>query len=107
MKKIKNQTYLYENAKRIFVQITIPGVKKEDIQIIKTFSGIGISVEKINETDVGDLENGVHSSEKKYMKFFKEISLPQNIDLRKATAKYKDGMLTIQIPKREDLYVQS
>lgn|SRR5574344_714389 len=78
----------------------LPGLKKEDVNIEVTEDGITVSGEyKSEEKDEKD--DLMHASEFFTGKFSRTITLPQKIDHQKAKADYKDGILTISLPKAE------
>lgn len=65
------------------VIIELPGVEKEDIKLSGTEDKLTISVD---------------TPERKY---FKEVELPAKVETKKATSKYKNGVLDITIPKKK------
>jgi len=66
------------------VIVELPGVEKKDIELSGTEDKLTISVD---------------TPERKY---FKEVELPAKVDSKKATSKYKNGVLDITIPKKKE-----
>jgi len=66
------------------VIVELPGVEKKDIKLSGTENKLTISVD---------------TPERKY---FKEVELPAKVDSKKATSKYKNGVLDITIPKKKE-----
>jgi HSP20 family protein len=73
----------------IRVIVELPGVEKKDIKLSGTDDKLTISVD---------------TPERKY---FKEVELPCRVDVKKATSKYKNGVLDITIPKKEEEETES
>jgi HSP20 family protein len=73
----------------IRVIVELPGVEKKDIKLSGTENKLTISVD---------------TPERKY---FKEVELPCRIDVKKATSKYKNGVLDITIPKKKEEKTES
>ena len=88
---------------QLFIRAEIPGVSKEDIQVIMRGTGaLEISGVKTNVTP--DTESEVLKGERRYGKFTRTVTFPEDIevDASAITAKYTDGVLTITIPKKEN-----
>jgi len=68
----------------IRVIVELPGVEKKDIKLSGTENKLTISVD---------------TPERKY---FKEIELPAKVETKKATSKYKNGVLDITVPKKKE-----
>lgn len=87
---------------QLYIRAEIPGVSKEDIQVIMRGTGaLEISGVKTNVTP--DTETEVLKGERRYGKFTRTVTFPEDIevDASAITAKYNDGVLTITIPKKE------
>lgn len=90
---------LIERDNTLIMKVSIPGMKKEDINIEVTEDQVNISGEsRCHYEDDKDL---IHRCEFCTGKFSRTISLPQKIDHQKAKADYKDGILTLTMPKSE------
>lgn len=88
-----------ENDKAYTVHAEIPGVKKDDINITIDGNQIAISAEVKNEKEVKEGEK-VLRSERYYGKVSRAFTLGQDVDEATAQAKYNDGVLVLQLPKR-------
>jgi HSP20 family protein len=84
----------------LVVTAEVPGMPREDIDInIENFV-LTIKGEKKTASDVeGD---AFHHVERRHGKFSRSFSLPQTVDVARAAAEYKDGVLTIRLPLREE-----
>ncbi len=81
------------------VKAEIPGVKKEDIHVQVEGNRVAISAEVKQEKEEKEGRKLI-SSERYYGKVFRSFSLDQEVDAGAAKAKYADGMLELQLPKK-------
>lgn len=84
----------------IVVKAELPGMKREDIDVILTQDTITISGEKQKEEKVD--KKDYHSIERSYGSFKRSFSLPSEVQTEKASAKFEHGVLEITIPKTEE-----
>jgi len=82
------------------VELDLPGIKKEDIEIttednILTISGERKMKEEIKEEDYYKVESS-------YGKFSRSFTLPEKIDVENIHAESKDGVLEVVIPKLKE-----
>ena len=91
---------MYETDDEIVVTAVLPGVKPEDVDVTITGESLCIKGETQAETTV---ENANYlRQERRYGAFSRTIALPSPIQPDKAEAKFKDGVLTLSIPKAEE-----
>ena len=86
------------------VKVQLPGVKKDDIEVEldNDFLTVTAEIQEEKEEKEEDKKNlRYHTSEFRYGKYKRTISFDQPINANEATAEYKDGLLTIKIPKKE------
>ncbi|WP_456432237.1 Hsp20/alpha crystallin family protein [Nitratifractor sp.] len=82
-----------------YIEVDLPGVKKEDISIDVKDNVLTISGErKIEEERKGD---DFYRVESVYGKFERSFTLPEDVDADKIEAEAKDGVLTVRIPKAQ------
>lgn len=91
---------IYETKDSYMVSADVPGIKKEDIDIDFKDNILTVRGEKKFE-EKSDKDNYVRV-ERKYGKFVRSFSLSDNVEAGKIKASYKDGVLEIKIPKREE-----
>jgi len=84
----------------VVVKAELPGMQKEDIDISLTEDTITISGEKKKEEKVE--KKDYYRLESSYGSFKRLFSLPAEVQTEKASAKFKDGVLEIRIPKTEE-----
>lgn len=77
----------------------LPGMEKKDINISVEDGTLLISGEKNSEKETKD--KNYHRIERSYGKFHRSFQLPDGIDRDKIEASYKNGVLTLSLPKSE------
>ena len=81
------------------VRAELPGVRKEDIDVKIDGNAVEISAEVKNEKEVKEGEK-VLRSERYYGKAYRAFALGQDIDENATEAKYSDGILELNLPKK-------
>ncbi len=89
---------VYETPNEFVVKVELPGVKKEDVDIVVRDNYLVIKAEKKEEVE--EERQHVHLRERVYGKFERVIPLPPDLDTDNAKASFKDGVLEIRIPKK-------
>lgn len=89
-----------ETEDKLSIDVDIPGMKKEDIQIGIENGALTISGERKNKSE----EDGrtFHRVETHYGTFERSFQLPDNVDEDSIEATYSDGVLHIDINKKEE-----
>ncbi len=90
-----------ENDDAFIVTASVPGIKPEDIDItirdnVLTIKGEYNSDETINE-------ESYHIRERRSGSFGRSISLPSNVNSEDVEANYENGVLTLTVPKAEEV----
>lgn len=93
-------TDVYETDKDVVVEIQVPGFKKEDIKI--SFQEGYLKVEGKTAEEKEEKEKNYWRKEIKKGSFVRVIPLPREIEVKKAKASLKDGVLKITLPKIEE-----
>jgi len=92
---------IYENDRHeLLIKAEMPGMKREDIDIKVENNTLTIRGERRRESEVR--EEQYHRVERSYGSFSRSFSLPSTVDSEKVSAEYKDGVLTILLPTREE-----
>ncbi len=97
---------LQENEKEYFLTLEIPGSKKEDIKININDDNLEIKVENKQENKKEDKEKGYYSYQRSYCGYYRSFVLPKNTDQENIDAEYKDGVLNLKIPKKNQISSQ-
>ncbi len=85
---------------KLIVRAEVPGVDKKNIKVNIENDILTIKGETKKEDEVK--EKGYYYSERTYGSFYRSISLPAPVNKSKVNANYKDGILTIELPKSEE-----
>lgn len=92
---------MYETDEAVVVKTAIPGVDPEDIDIGITGDTLTIKGEVKKEEDVEE-ENYV-CRERCYGAFSRALTVPVSVEADQAKAEFEDGVLTLTLPKAEEL----
>ncbi|KRQ87394.1 Spore protein SP21 [Caloramator mitchellensis] len=88
---------VFETENEVKVVADIPGISKEDLDITVYDDEVRISGEIRRTAEYN--EESIRRSERYHGKFSRVISLPSEVKSEEAKADYKDGVLTLTIPK--------
>ncbi|MEJ2594145.1 MAG: Hsp20/alpha crystallin family protein [bacterium] len=90
-----------ETDKEYLVELAAPGMKKSDFKINLDRNVLTIS----SETKQEDQEETKNFSRKEYSfsSFERSFTLPEAVNQEKIDAKYQDGVLKINLPKKEEV----
>jgi HSP20 family protein len=91
---------LYEDKDNVFVKAELPGLKREDIEVSLHDGALSISGERKTEEKVENAE--VRRTERFVGRFQRTITLPSTVKADSVNAQYKDGVLTVTLPKAEE-----
>ncbi|MCJ7449387.1 MAG: Hsp20/alpha crystallin family protein [Bacteroidales bacterium] len=89
-----------ENEKSYTLELAIPGIDKKDLKIETNEDVLTISSETKNEVE--DNKDGYKRKEFSYSSFCRSFYIPENVNRDKIGASYKDGILTVELPKQEE-----
>ena len=89
-----------EHDNEYVVKVELPGVSKDDVNITMQDSVLTIRGEKKEEKETK--ESSYHRVERSYGSFQRSFTLPTTVKSDKVNASYKDGILTISLPKTEE-----
>ncbi|MBI4153280.1 Hsp20/alpha crystallin family protein [Candidatus Woesearchaeota archaeon] len=90
-------TDLKETDKEVIAQFDIPGVDKKDIELHVNEQSISVKAER--KAELKKEEKGIYRHERSYSGFYRQSALPAEVVPDKATAEYKDGVLTVTMQK--------
>ncbi|MFA7607384.1 MAG: Hsp20/alpha crystallin family protein [Rhodocyclaceae bacterium] len=88
-----------ENPDNYIVHAELPGMKKEDIHVHIDGAVVSISAERKQEKEVKDGER-VLRTERYFGKVSRSFQLGQEVDDTAASARFNDGVLELQLPKK-------
>lgn len=85
------------------IEMSAPGLKKEDFNIELNNNVLVISSEKKEEDETKDEDGRYTRREFSYQSFCRSFNLPDTVDTEKIDAKYENGILTLTIPNVEEV----
>ncbi|KRT15215.1 heat-shock protein [Pedobacter ginsenosidimutans] len=89
-----------ESADHYHIELAAPGLKKDDFRVSVERDMLTISTETKNE----NLSEGrtYNRKEYSYSAFTRSFTLPESADVEKISASYNDGILKLELPKKEE-----
>ena len=91
---------IYETEKEIVLKAELPEMQEKEIEIKVEDNNLIISGERRMEKDIK--EEIYHRIERSYGSFRRSFTLPQAVDRENIKAAYKDGVLKVVLPKKEE-----
>ncbi|MDZ7798112.1 MAG: Hsp20/alpha crystallin family protein [Patescibacteria group bacterium] len=91
---------VYEEKDNVIVESPLAGIDPEKVDIEIEDNVLKISGQQEKETEVE--EKDYYRKEVRSGSFYRSVPLPKAVDGPKAEAEFKDGMLKITVPKREE-----
>jgi HSP20 family protein len=92
---------LYQSNDNMIATVELPGMRKEDIEISFHDGTLTISGERKREGSVNGEK--AERTERYIGRFRRSIALPTRVDASKVSATYMDGILTVTLPKAEEV----
>ena len=90
---------IMESENELTVKADLPDVRLEDIDVRVENQTLSIKGERrFEENSTG---KGYHRIERSYGRFMRSFAVPNSVDTEKVSADYKDGVLTVALPKKE------
>jgi len=91
---------IHEEKDNFIIEAELPGMKKEHLDVSLHDGVLTISGERKVEKKPQETES--HRTERFYGKFQRSLALPTRVAADKVKAEYKDGVLTVTLPKTEE-----
>jgi HSP20 family protein len=89
-----------EDEKSYVLDLAIPGMDKKDLKIDINEDVLTISSETKSETE--ESKDGYKRKEFSYSSFCRSFYIPENVERDKIEANYKDGVLSVALPKQKE-----
>ncbi len=93
-------TDIVEEKDNFVLRLDLPGLNREDVKINFTNNTLSVSGERKFENETKD--KNYHRVERAYGKFYRSFTLPKEVKQEEIDANFKNGQLTISIPKAEE-----
>jgi len=91
---------IYEDDSAFLIKLELPEVSREDVKVNLNDNTLSINGERRFENE--DKRDGYHRVERSYGQFYRSFTLPPNVDTQSINAQFKDGMLRLTLPKKEE-----
>src|SRR5215203_2589494 len=92
---------IYETEKHeVVLKAELPDVKREDINL--TFENGVLTLKGERKFDQETKKDQYHRRERRYGAFSRSFTVPNTVDATRISAAFKDGLLTITLPQREE-----
>ena len=92
---------IYEtDAHEVVLKAELPEMKREDISV--TFENGVLTLKGERKFEQETSKESYHRVERRHGAFSRSFTLPNSVDATRISAAYKDGVLTIRLPQREE-----
>src|SRR6476619_8471408 len=91
---------IYENKDQIVLEAELPGMKREDFDLSGENNVITLRGQR--QFEKKDESDNYHRVERAYGSFTRSFTLPNTVSAEGANAEYKNGVLRVTLPKREE-----
>lgn len=91
---------VYEQDSALVLKAELPGMKREDFDVTIENSTLTIRGERKLDSEIK--QDNVHRVERAFGAFSRSFTLAPKVDSAKISAEYKDGVLSIRLPFREE-----
>jgi Molecular chaperone (small heat shock protein) len=88
-----------ETDKEYVIQVELPGVEKDEIQLNVTDTGIEVKAESKHDKEKREKDKSYRYM-RSYAGFYQAFNVPDDANLEDVDASYKNGMLTIRLAKK-------
>ena len=97
---------IIDNEKDFTIELAVPGMKKDDFNIKLEDDVLNISVERQEEEGEVKEEKNFTRREFRYDGFCRSFSMPEIVDQENIKADYKNGVLSVALPKSEEAKIK-
>lgn len=97
---------IQENEDMFIVEVAAPGKTREDFNIELDNDVLTISAEEKKENETSEKNGRFTRKEFSYSNFKRAFSLPETVNSEEISASYENGVLMINLPKKEEAKVQ-
>src|ERR671914_63462 len=91
---------MIDKGDRYEVEVELPGIEKDKINVRATDDSIEISAEQLEEERVEERKKNYVYNERSYTSFYRTIPIPEQILSSEVTAKMNNGILQVHLPKK-------
>jgi HSP20 family protein len=87
-----------QDANKFYVRAELPGMNMDDLELTAVRNRVSLS----GKREIAAEEASYHRREREGGTFSRSVTLPSEVDSDRVEANYKDGILTVVLPKREE-----
>ena len=91
---------IYEDENAFLIKVELPEINREDVKVNLNENVLSIAGERRVENE--EKRENYHRVERSYGQFHRSFTLPQNVDAGAINAQFKDGVLRLTLPKKEE-----
>jgi HSP20 family protein len=91
---------VYEDENEFVLKVELPGINRDDVKVSVNENTLSVSGERRVENE--DKRDNYHRIERSYGQFYRSFTLPPNINTEAIGAQFKDGILRLSLPKKEE-----
>ncbi len=91
---------VHEDKDNVYVRAELPGMRKEDIDLLLHNGSLSIAGERKSDEKLREAE--VYRAERFFGRFQRTVTLPTPVAADRINAQYKDGILSVTLPKAEE-----
>ena len=92
-------TDIYETPEEVVVVTDIPGVRKDEIEVTTSEDTLTIKAESSEDKEVK--KEDFYLRERGRVSFVRNVSLPKKVNPKEVKAEYRNGTLTVKLPKQD------
>ena len=96
---------IYETDGALVVKAELPDLRREDVDVSVENNTLSIRGERKLDSEIK--QESFHRIERAYGSFVRTFSLPNTVDTGKIAAEYKNGVLTVKLPIRDEVKPRS
>jgi len=90
---------IYEDEHKLVLKLEVPGIKQNDLDVRVENQTLTVKGERKFESE--EKEENFHRIERRFGSFARSFTLPVTVDTNAIGAKYENGVLSIQLAKKE------
>lgn len=91
---------VYEDENSFLIKVELPEVNRDEVKVSLNENTLSISGERRVENE--QKRENYHRVERSYGQFYRSFTLPPNVNTQAINAQFKDGVLRLTLPKREE-----
>jgi HSP20 family protein len=91
---------VYEDENEFVIKVELPEINREDVKVSVNENTLSVGGERRVENE--EKRDNYHRIERSYGQFYRSFTLPPNINTEAIGAQFKDGVLRLSLPKKEE-----